>query len=84
MQKCGKSEHWTNECPKEPPASPDINSVITCQHWRNSATEQSKDLMPVIKNNTALDIIKDITASVDKTKIFKRDQKTSILANCYK
>jgi hypothetical protein len=39
--------------------------------------------MPTIKNNTALGVIKDRTASVDKT-IFRKEQKPSVLANCYK
>jgi hypothetical protein len=40
--------------------------------------------MPVVKKNTALDIIEDRPASIDKTKKIRRDQKISILTNCYK
>jgi hypothetical protein len=35
----------------------------------NSFTEQLKDLMYVVKNNTTLHTIEDRTTSVDKTKI---------------
>jgi hypothetical protein len=49
-----------------------------------SATEELKYLMPGVKNNTALCIIQDRSASIDKTKKFRRHQKASILANCYK
>ena len=52
--------------------------------WRNSATKQLKDLMPVVKNSPVLDVIKVRPASMDKTKKFRSEEKTSILENCYK
>lgn len=64
-----------------------FDSVTPCQCQRNSAIEQLKYLMLVVKNNTTLDIIKDRTVSVGQTKYpeskyFGRVE--SILANCYK
>jgi hypothetical protein len=40
--------------------------------------------MPVVKNSPVLDVIKVRPASMDKTKKFRSEEKTSILENCYK
>ena len=43
-----------------------FGSIIPCQHWGNSSTEQLKDLIPVVKNHTALDVVKDRTTSIEQ------------------
>lgn len=68
------------ECLSGPLAGPSakFGSIITFHHWGKPFTEQLKDLMSVVENCTALD---DITASLDKSKFFRRNHKISILAN---
>lgn len=55
---------------KGPPMGPKITfeSAIPCQHQRNSFTEQLNDLMPIVKNITAMDVMKGRTTSIDETK----------------
>lgn len=49
-----------------------LDSLIPYEHQTNSSTEQLKDLIPIVKSHTALDVIKDRIASGDKTKIHIR------------
>lgn len=68
------------ECLSGPLAGPNakFDSITTFHHWGKPFTEQLKNLMSVVKNCTALD---NIRASLDKSKIFRRNHKISILAN---
>jgi hypothetical protein len=52
-----------------------IVSLHSGKTLRHSSSEQLKDSMPVVKIYSALNVIEDKTASVDKTKIQEGSEK---------